>query len=122
MWLSFTSHVVSRARLKNMCSFLWYKGSDDEEDVKTDSTHNENNNNSYNIVSNSQSDDKDKKNIFEEQVNDEIKVTPKTTLNPKLICAMKTLKVLCNENAKKTVEQATQEKSAKEFFFDWFSY
>ena len=38
----------------------------------------------------------------------EIKVTPKTTLNPKKVHAMKILHFLCNEDADKVVEQATQ--------------
>ena len=46
---------------------------------------NENSNYYYNAVNKSESDDKAKESLFVGQVEDETGVTPKTTLNPKVL-------------------------------------
>ena len=43
-------------------------------------------------------------------------MTPKTTLNPKVVHAIKNLQVLYNNDANNIVEQVAQEKKAKDFF------
>ena len=45
----------------------------------------------YYVVSISESDDEHEENLFEGQVKDEFKVSPKTTLNPKVVNVMKSL-------------------------------
>ena len=59
-----------------------YEGLDDDDEVETVPTNNNDDNICYNIVSGSKSNEEAKENLFEE-INDKIKVTPKTTLNPK---------------------------------------
>ena len=67
-----------------------YKDDDDEEEeVEMAPKNNENNNNSYNIVSNSESDDEE--NIFDEDVGNEVELTPEITVNAKVVQAMKKL-------------------------------
>ena len=48
-------------------------------------------------------------NFFEDQIEDEIEVTHKTTFNPKEIRAMKNFQALCNEVANKILEQAAMD-------------
>ena len=60
------------------------EGSNDVEEVKKAPTNNENNSNDYNVVHNSESDDEAMVDYFEEQVNNKVKVTPKTTLDTNL--------------------------------------
>ena len=66
-----------------------YQGSDDNEVVETVSTNNENNNHHYYVVSDSKSDEEAKK--FEGQVQDEIEVSPKTTVNTIVVQTMRIL-------------------------------
>ena len=63
--------MVSGERLKTCVNFheLW--------EGQKGFNHNENNNNYYNLVRNSEMDDEVKDNLFEEKVDDEIKVSPK---------------------------------------------
>ena len=84
-----------------------YKESDDDEEVQMVSVHNENNSNNYNVVSTLESDEVEE-NLFEEQVEDEIKATPKTTVNPK-VRVTKILHALYDEDMSKIVEHAAQE-------------
>ena len=51
-------------------------------------------------------------NFFYKDINDQVKATPQTTINGKVVQAMKKLQASYNNNANKIVEQATQEKSA----------
>ena len=85
-----------------------YDGLEDNEEVKMVSKYNESNNNYYK-VGYYKSDEEAKDIFFEEQVDDKIKVTPKTTLNPKVVHAMKNLQALYNNHANKIVKQAAQE-------------
>lgn len=78
-----------------------YERSNDNEEVKTVLAHNKNNNFHYNVVSHSENADKVKEILFEGEVEDKIKVTPKTILNPEVLQAMKNLQALYNVNAKK---------------------
>ena len=78
-----------------------YDGSDDEEELQMVPIVSENNNNS-NVVSDSDSDDdnnnnNDNEKVFDEDIDDEIKATPKP--------------LSCNDD-NKIIEQATQEKNA----------
>ena len=71
------------------------------------------NNNDANIVSYSDSDDDIKNNndnFFDEYIDDKVEVTSHTTINAKVVCAIKKLQALCNDDANKIVEQATKEK------------
>ena len=73
-----------------------------------------NNYNNSNVVSDSIC-DKDTKNdnkIFSTKIDDEVKVTPKPTINTKVVQAMKKLQALYNDHSNKIVKQATQEKNA----------
>ena len=72
-------------------------GWDDDEEVEMVPT---NIVNSYCIVSDSESDEEAKENLFED-IDDEIKVTPKTKLNPKLVHIMKNLQASYNKDANK---------------------
>ena len=58
-------------------------GPDNEGEVETVLAYNENNY-SYNVVSNKESKDEVEESFFNYQIEDEIKVTPQTTLNPKV--------------------------------------
>ena len=64
-------------------------GSNDHEEVEKGLTINEHDNNYHNVVSNSDSDNEVKENVFEEHVDDKVGVTPKTTLSSKVKCAKK---------------------------------
>ena len=75
-----------------------YEGLDEEEELKMVPIINNNNNNN-NIVSASDSDtdiENDNKNVFDEDIDDEVKVTSKTTINAKVVWAMKNLQ-LCTK-------------------------
>ena len=80
-----------------------YEGSDENEEVETVLDDNENDINNYYVVSNSNSDDEAKENFFGWQ---KIKVMPMTTLNQKLVQAMKNFQAWYDEDANKIVEQA----------------
>ena len=73
------------------------------------------NNNDSNVVSDSDSDnnnDNVKENVFDKNIRDKVKVTPKTTINANVVCAIKKLQTSYNDNADTIVKQAVQEKSA----------
>ena len=97
-----------------------YEGSDDEEELKMVPVMI--NNNNVNVVSNSNSDSSkddfknNDNNFFDEDIDDQVKVTPQTTINAKVVQAMKKLHALYNDDANKTIKQATQEKIAVESF------
>ena len=76
-----------------------------------------NNYNNSNVVSESDSDDNiesDNKNFFDEDIDDQVKATPKTTINAKVVQPMKKLQASYNNDANKIVKQATQKKNAIE--------
>ena len=66
-----------------------------------------------NLVSDckNESDDKNDQNFLDEDVNDKIEVNPKTTINNKVVHAMKKLWALYNDDANEIIQQAAQEKS-----------
>ena len=59
-----------------------YEGLNEDEEVEIVLAHDENNDNNHNIVIVSESDDEVKENLFEVQMEEDIKVTSKMTLNP----------------------------------------
>ena len=76
-----------------------------------DPEKNQNQNNNYIIVSDSKSDDEE--NLFDEDIDDEVKAAPKTTVIAKVVKAMKTLQALYNDNAKRNC-QGSSSKNAEE--------
>ena len=76
-----------------------------------------NNMNRVNIVSDFDSDlskedfENSNNNFLDEDVNDEVKISPNTTVNAKVVQAMKRLQALYNDDANEIVEQAMNEKS-----------
>ena len=58
--------------------------------------------------------EKEEGNLFEWEKDEELEVTPKTTLNPKVVGAMKNLQASYNKDPNKIVEQAKQEKAVRE--------
>ena len=102
-----------------------YVGSDDEEELEIVPVDNKNNN--VNVVSDSDSDsnDEDFENneefLFDEDINDQVIASPKTTVNAKVIWAMKKHQTLYNDNANKIIKEAMQVKVSKKFKFShWF--
>ena len=60
------------------------------------------------------SDEDAKENVFEGQIDDKIEVTHKTTLNQKVVQALKNIQALYNEDVNKIIEQVAQEENSKE--------
>ena len=76
--------------------------SDDEEKLETVPIMSNNNNNDHDTnIKN------DNEKVFDEDINDEVREIPKTTINAKVVQAMKKLQALYNDNANKIVKQAT---------------
>ena len=98
-----------------------YEGSDKEEEHKIVSI--DNNNNGLHVVSDSNSDSSDddfktnKKNLFAKVVDDKVIASPKTSINIKVIPAMKKLQALYNNDANKIIEDATHVKTSKNLNF-----
>ena len=65
--------------------------------------NNENNYNDDNIISDSKSNGASEENFFKEQIEDNINVTLKTILNPKVFRAIKNLKATYNAEANEIV-------------------
>ena len=89
-----------------------YEGSDDEEEPETVSVFNQNNKN-YTVVSDSKSEseeDECEENLIDDDIEQEVKATPNTTINDKMVQAIKKLQASYSDDANKTVKQATQEK------------
>ena len=97
---------------------MTYEGTDEEEELKTVSVAN--NNSTLNVVSDSDIDsskeDFENKNVnfFDNDINNQVKITPQTTINAKVVQAMKKLQALYNDNANKIIKQVTKEKGAIE--------
>ena len=93
-----------------------YEGLNEEEELKTVTLVIHNNN--VNVVSDSNTDSSnddfknDDKNFFDEDIDDQVKATPQTTINSKVVRAMKKLPASYNDDANKIIEKVTQEKSA----------
>ena len=82
--------MVSTLRLKKPAALiLSYEGLDEEEGLKIVPI--ENNNNDVNVVSDSNSDSCDevfesnKENLFDEDIDDQVKASPETTVNTKVV-------------------------------------
>ena len=69
------------------------------------------NNNNYNIVSDSKSerDEETEEDLFDVDIDDKVKATPKTTINAKVVQMIKQLQALCNNSANKIVKQEARE-------------
>ena len=98
-----------------------YEGSGDEEELKTVPV--ENNNNNVNVVSDSDSDSSDedfennKGSLFDEDINDQVIALPKTTVNAKVVRAMKKLQASYKDGTNKIIKEATQVKVTKSLNF-----
>ena len=71
-------------------------------------TENNDINNDYNIFSNDL--DGQEENLFNQQIDKELEVIPKTTLNPKVIRVVKNLQASYNKNANKIVKQVNEKR------------
>ena len=92
------------------------EGSDDDKELKAVPVVN-NNNNNVNVVTdfNSHNDIKhDNKNLFDEDIDDEVEAAPHTTIKGIVVHEMKKLQASYNNHSNKIVKQATKEKSAIE--------
>ena len=87
---------------------MTYESPDDDEECKTIPVINQNNNSNYNAVSNSKYESNDKDNLFNEVVNEEVEATHKTTVNAKVVQAMKKLQAPYNKDANKIIKEAAQ--------------
>ena len=88
-----------------------YQGSNGEEELEIVPLYNKNND--VNVGSNSDihsSEDfeNDKENFFDEDINNQVIASPKTTVNAKVIQAMKKLRALYNNDANKIIKEAMQ--------------
>ena len=92
------------------------EGSDDEEELKLFPIVN-NNNNNVKVVTDSNSEDNinnNNENVFDEDIDNEANMTLQTTINAKMVHAMKKLQALYDNSANKIINKAMQEKSAME--------
>ena len=100
---------------------MTYEGPDDEEELKIVPI--ENNNINVNIVSNSNSDSSDEdfesneENFLDEDINDQVKASPETTINAKVVRVMKKLQASYNDDANKIIKEATQDKAVENLNF-----
>ena len=91
-----------------------YEGSDDEEELKTVPV--ENNNNNVNVVSDSDSDssnkdfENNKGKFSDKDIDNQVITLPQTTVNAKVVRAMKNLQALYNDDANKIIKEAMQVK------------
>ena len=94
-----------------------YKGLDDEEELEI--VPEDNKNNDVNVVSNSDSPSSDedfennKENFFDKDINNQAIASPKTTVNAKVIWAMKKFQASYNDDVEKIINEATQDKVAE---------
>ena len=98
---------------KSILLTISYEGLDSEEELEPIPIVN--NNNNINLVGDSNSDDdieNDNNKLFEEDLDDKVNVTPKTTINAKVVHTRKKFQASYNDNANKIVKQATKGKSA----------
>ena len=74
------------------------------------------------VDDNSESDDEALRHFFEAQVDNNVKVTLKTTFNPKVVSAVKSFQAFYNDDANKIVNKMAQEKRSKKIkSFNWSS-
>ena len=87
-----------------------YEGSNEDGELETVSVVN--NKSNVNVVTNTISHESEENlenendNFFDEDINNQVEINPKTTVNAKVVQAMKKLQTLYNDNANKIVEQA----------------
>ena len=86
-----------------------YEGQDEEEELQIANVVNDSESDSSNNDIKNNND-----NFFDEVINNQVKATPQTTINTKVVTAIKKCQASSNDDANKIVEQATQEKSAIE--------
>ena len=91
-----------------------YKGSDYEEELKTVPVENDNNHENIVSNSNSESSSEDFKNnegnFFHKDINHKVIASHKTTVNAKVVQAMKKLQASYNYDANKIIKEVTQVK------------
>ena len=75
---------------------------------------NNQNNYNYNVICDSESSDESKGKLFDEYVDEEVKVDPKTTINPEVVCAMKKLQASYNDDANKLLRKQLKKVPAKD--------
>ena len=98
-----------------------YEGSDDEKELEIVPVDKKNNN--VNIVSDSNSDstnedfENNQGNFFDKDINNQVIVSPETTVNAKVIQAMKKLQALYNNDTNKIIKEAMQVKVSKNLNF-----
>ena len=84
-----------------------YEGSEeDDDDVKMVPVINQNNSNDFKVVSDSKSNDKANKNLFNKDVNDEVDAVPKNIVKAKVGQSLKKLQTSYNKDAKRIVKEA----------------
>ena len=90
-----------------------YYGLDDEEVLKMVPIISNSNNNYLDSDSDSDTDiESDNKNVFHKDIDDKVTAAPKTTINTKVVWAMKKLQASYNDNANKIIKQSVKEKDA----------
>ena len=95
-----------------------YEGLDEEEEPKGGTWNGSCSN--VNVVRYSDSDSSEedfkykKGNLFDEDINDQVKVSPQTTVTAKVVWALKKFQASYNEDANKIIKEATQDKNAIE--------
>ena len=99
-----------------------YEESENDQEFKIDPIINQNNNNNSNIVSDSKSKSDDKEKLFDDDVNEDTEVTPKTTVNAKVVWEMKKLQASYNDDTNKIIEEAAEEKNVKETWIFWLTW
>ena len=62
-----------------------YKVSEGDEELIMVPVLNQNNNKTYNIINNFKSNNEIEENVFDEEMNNEVKATPKTTINAEMV-------------------------------------
>ena len=93
-----------------------YEGQDNEEELKMVPVIN--NNNNLNVVSDPNNYDdikNDNNNFFDKDIDDEVKATLQTAINTKVVCAIKKLQALYNNDANKIIKNATKKACHQEF-------
>ena len=66
-----------------------YEGSDDEEELEAVSIINQNNNNAVSASHSESDEEQSEENCFNDDIDKEVKATPKSTINAKVIHTMK---------------------------------
>ena len=87
--------------VKSVLVTMSCEGSDDEEELKKVPIISNDNDNSLNSASNSETNfENNNKNVFDEDIDEEVEATPKTTINAKVVQAMKKLEASYDDKKK----------------------